>query len=100
MLLMLPLLGWTQTCFKNTNNERCVELYRVDDELGEFIVYLVENIEDPLSSNDTIILKKWSSMDQPKQSYCVQRWTMTGKRIESERTPCTYMLLKNQPFKQ
>ena len=87
-----------QKLFKNINNELCIELYKTDIANGEGLVYMVIDNENPLERNDSLILKKWSSLKQSEQSKCVQKWTSLGKRIEIENFPCYQLIQKQQPF--
>ena len=87
-----------QKMFKNTNNELCIELYKISDDGGTNLVYMVIDYEHPLEKNDSIILQKWHTLKETDKSTCTQKWTSLGKRIEIEKFPCTQVFIKTQPF--
>jgi hypothetical protein len=87
-----------QKIFINTNNELCIELYKIEIANGEGLVYMVIDNENPLERNDSLIFMKWSSLKQSEQSKCVQKWTSLGKRIEIENFPCYQIVQKQQTF--
>ena len=71
-------------CFNNSNNEPSVELYKMNDPLGEYRVFMV--LEE-LSKNDSVFLSKWHTYSDAAKSQITQRWAMEGKRVEVERYP-------------
>lgn len=79
-------------------NECCVELYKVHDELGEFLVYRVMDLEQPLDSTDRKIFKNWQILSEQAQHYTVDAWRIQGKRIECIRPPYRFFYVKKQPF--
>jgi hypothetical protein len=76
--------GAMKEFFNNSNGELCVELYRKNDPLSEYRVFLVlENLEE----NDIKILEKWNSLGSSAKTSVTHRWSMEGKRVEVERYP-------------
>lgn len=91
-----------QKIFKNINNETCIELYTNSDLAGEYTVYMVCDDENPLTEQDIKFLKDWKKIGDEARLSAVQLWTITGKRIESEREPMVKKYLKvdiNEWFK-
>jgi hypothetical protein len=86
--LAMPITVYAQFenvhCFNNSNNEPSVELYKMNDPLGEYRVFMV--LEE-LSKNDSVFLIKWHTYSASSKSHITQRWSMEGKRIEVERYP-------------
>ena len=67
-------------------NENCVELYTVDDRVGEYLVYLVyDEWENKLDEIDVIVLKQWENLTYFERSNWTEKWSLLGKRIESLR---------------
>jgi hypothetical protein len=70
--------------FNNVNNELSYQLYEKSDTIGKFRVFIV--IED-LLEKDKKIIEKWDSIPVIEKTAITQRWSIEGKRIESERYP-------------
>lgn len=90
LLILLSIIGTSvsaQTLFVK-NGETCIELYTLDDELGEYRTYMVfDDWDNQLTDNDIKILKKWKELDEFGKSNCANRWRIDGKRIEIDRPP-------------
>ena len=76
----------TAQFFNNVNHELCYELYRVNDPLSEYRVYLVID-EENFTQKDSLILAQWPGLSRFARESITQRWTMEGKRTECERQP-------------
>ena len=87
-----------QTLFRNVNHELCIALYISDGAFAPKITYLVITNEQPLLKNDSIILKKWNTLNRFQQSLCTQQWSTLGYRVEIENYPCVQHKFKFQPF--
>lgn len=72
--------------FNNVNSELCYELYKRNDALSEYRVYIVID-KETISDNDIELIKTWDKLSQQQKSNIVTRWTMEGKRVEGERSP-------------
>jgi hypothetical protein len=72
--------------FNNVNSELCFQLYIAGDQIGSYRVFIVID-EENFDSTDIKILKGWETLSQKEKSWMVQRWSLTGKRIEAERSP-------------
>jgi hypothetical protein len=97
ILSFLSISLYSQTYFKNTNHEVCMELYITNSGVGDYIVYLV--IDETLDSTDYKIMKKWSTLTSEEKSRCSQHWAQIGKRVESENYPCYQEKLDSNYFK-
>ena len=76
--------GSLKEFFNNSNNELCMELYKKNDALSEYRVFLV--LEE-LDENDIEKLHKWHTLSSTQKSSITQRWSNTGRRVEVERFP-------------
>ena len=72
--------------FNNVNSELCYQLYETSDPLSGYRVYVVVDPEN-FEEKDYKILEQWNTLDQSQRSKVTQRWSLEGKRIESERAP-------------
>lgn len=72
--------------FNNVNQELCYELYRMNDPLSEYRVFIVID-EACFNKRDSLILKDWSGLSLFERQTITQRWAADGRRIESERQP-------------
>jgi hypothetical protein len=72
--------------FNNVNNELCYELYRTNDALSEFRVYIVID-KETIEPEDTVLLTQWHKISKSEQIKIVQEWALRGRRIEAERAP-------------
>ena len=72
--------------FNNVNNELCYELYRTQDALSEYRVFMVIDKETTVPG-DTAVLAQWTTFSQSQRSKITQRWATEGRRIEVERAP-------------
>lgn len=70
--------------FNNSNNELCMELYKRNDALSEYRVFLV--LED-LDEHDIKILHQWHTLSSTQKSSITQRWSIAGRRVEVDRFP-------------
>lgn len=70
--------------FNNINNELCLDLYTLVDELGPYKVYMVM---EGLDKNDVKMIGQWDMLSQNTKMRVVNRWTHEGKRVEVIRAP-------------
>ena len=89
--LLLVMLFWANTFtyaqyFNNVNNELCYELYRTQDALSEYRVFMVIDKETTVPG-DTAVLAQWTTFSQSQRSKITQRWATEGRRIEVDRAP-------------
>jgi hypothetical protein len=90
IILLLVTVSFINTVcgqyFSNVNNELCYELYRTQDALSQYRVFIVIDREatDP---GDTVMLAKWNKFSQTERINIAQSWAIHGRRIEVERVP-------------
>ncbi len=90
LILLLVTVSFLNTVhaqyFNNVNNELCYELYRTQDALSEYRVFMVID-KDATEPEDTAMLAQFNKFSQTERVNLALRWALHGRRIEAERTP-------------